>query len=85
MESEGLVGVIRDMVSSDRLADTKGWLPLTDWLEYLLGKMLMSERGASGSMQMDELSKHEHQADTDVTSGYYVRYDVYVPLGFKPK
>lgn len=85
MGSAGLIGVDKDVVSSDRVAETRkalttdGTTALFAWLE------LMLKHGMSGSVPMEELKRLEDQAQEDISSGCYVRYDIHIALGFKPE
>ena len=85
MRNSGLLEVEEDIVSSDRIVETReavsinGLTAIFDWARR------MSTRGMPGSYPMDELKKLEDQAYEDIKSGCYVRYDVHVSLGFKPE
>ena len=83
MEDIGLLRVEEDIVSSDRVAETRealtanGMVAVFDWAK------LMSRRGMPGSCPMDQLEKLEDQAYEDIRSGCYVRFDIYITLGFR--
>lgn len=83
MQEEFFEGVEEDIISSDRVPDTRkamtanGMIAIFDWARR------MSARGAPGSKSTGELSVLEKEVDNDIQSGCYVRFDVYVVLGFK--
>ena len=83
MESEEFVEVIQDIVSSDKLVETREAATINGLGAISAWAKLMSKRNAPCSIQMDELSKLKHQANMDVKSGCYVGYDVCVAFGFK--
>lgn len=85
MQSVGLLGVDDDIVSSDRVVETRETLTANGMIAIFLWAELMSKRGSPGSLQIDELNRLEVQVDRDIRSGCYVRYDVHVALGFKPE
>ncbi|KAL6720638.1 hypothetical protein ACLMJK_002563 [Lecanora helva] len=80
----GLMQVEEDIVSSDRLAETReamtvnGMVAIFDWARS------MSRRGSPASLSMEDLSVLEKQAYEDIKSGCYVRFNMHVVFGFKP-
>lgn len=85
MGSIGLLHVDDDIVSSDRVVETREAITTNGMVAIFLWAKLMSKRGAPGSLQIDELNKLEVQAARDIKSGCYVSYDVHIALGFKPE
>lgn len=85
MRSAGLVRVDEDIVSSDRDVETREALTANGMLAIFAWAKLMSARGMPGSSPMDELKKLEAQAYENIRSGCYVRFDIYIALGFKPE
>lgn len=83
MRSAGLVRVDEDIVSSDRVVETREALTANGMDAVFGWAKLMSQRGIPGSCSMDELKKLEDQAYKDIQSGCYVRFDVHIALGFK--
>lgn len=83
MRTAGLVQVDEDIVSSDRLVETRGALTANGMLAVFDWAKLMSRRGASGSCSMDDLKSLEVQAEQDIRSGCYVRFDIHIVLGFR--
>ena len=74
----GLVDVMMDRVSSDRLAETRRPLAVT----VITGALGWAKKAQHWSEQdMDQLKE---QADKEVAEGAYVRYDIWVAIGFKP-
>ena len=84
MESAGLVHVGEDIVSSDRVVETREALTANGMVATFDWAKLMSKRGMPGSCSMDKLLELEEQARKDVSSGCYVRFDIHITLGFKP-
>lgn len=84
MRDAGLTGVLSDMVSSDRIPETRQKLTETGMRAIFAWARLMSERGAPGSMTSDQLDELEKGAYEDIKSGCYVRYDIHVACGQKP-
>lgn len=78
MVDAGLVHVGHDIVSSDRIPETRkavtknGMIALVAWA-----------RNRSG-MSPEELQPIVEAADRDIESGCYIRYDTHVFWGFKP-
>lgn len=85
MGNAGLVRVDEDIVSSDRVIETREALTTNGMVAVFNWAKLMSQRGRHGCCTMDELKKLEDQAFKDIKSGCYVRFDVYIALGFKPE
>ena len=85
MRNLGFLDVDEDIVSSDRIAETRQALTTNTTGAIFRYARLMSERGAPASLQMDELNRLEVQAGEEIRSGCYCRYDVHVALGFKPE
>jgi ubiquinone/menaquinone biosynthesis C-methylase UbiE len=84
MGSAGLVRVDEDIVSSDRVVETREALTANGMVAIFGWAKLMSQRGMPRSCPMDELKRLEDQVHKDVKSGCYVRFDVHIALGFKP-
>lgn len=83
MENAGLVRVDEDIVSSDRVVETREQLTANGMVAISGWAKLMSQRDMPGSCSMDQLEKLENQAYTDVRLGCYVRFDVHIIHGFK--
>ncbi len=84
MEGAGLVRVDEDIVSSDRVVETREALTANGMVASFNWAKLMSNRGLLDSYPMDKLHELEDQAHKDVRSGCYVRFDIHIALGFKP-
>ncbi|KAI0096805.1 S-adenosyl-L-methionine-dependent methyltransferase [Nemania sp. FL0031] len=85
MTDAGLTSVVSDIVSSDRLPETRDKLTITGMQAIFSWARLMTERGVEGSLsnkELDSLEKKVHEED--IKSGCYVRYDIYVFCGQKP-
>ncbi|KAI2634468.1 S-adenosyl-L-methionine-dependent methyltransferase [Xylaria nigripes] len=84
MEAAGLCDVSRDIVSSDRLPETRERSTLNSTLAILSTLRLMAERKEPGAMTFEEIDALENRAYEDIKSGTYVRYDIHVIIGRKP-
>jgi len=80
----GLVDVEEDIVSSDRIPETRIGFARNGMNAIFGWARLISARNAPGSLPMDELASLEQAANAEVESGCYSRYDVHVALAFKP-
>ena len=83
MESADFVSVKKDVVSSDRIAETRKELTINGMIVIFAWARMMTARGMAGCRRLDELATLEKQAFDDIGSGAYVRYDVHIALGFK--
>ncbi len=83
MSDSGLVRVDEDIVSSDRIVETREALTANGMAAVFDWARLMSKRGMPGSRSMEELRELEERAFNDIKSGCYVRSDVHIVLGFK--
>ena len=85
MRKAGLINVEQDVVSSDRVPETRE-VVTRNAIEVTFGwAKIASERGIPGSIPTYKLAKLEEQAFNDLKSGCYARYDIHVALGFKPE
>ncbi|TGO47635.1 hypothetical protein BCON_0269g00010 [Botryotinia convoluta] len=82
-DSKGLIQIEEDILSSDRVVETRTALTRNGMQAIFSWSRLLSSRNAAGSLQMDELDLLESEAARDIESGCYVRFDVHVMLGFK--
>ncbi len=83
MEDAGLVGTEKDVVSSDRIAETRAVLAGNGMVALFGWARMMAGRGVPGSRKLDELKQLEGRAFDEIKSGCYVRYDVHIALAFK--
>ncbi|KAI0185625.1 S-adenosyl-L-methionine-dependent methyltransferase [Xylaria flabelliformis] len=83
MTNAGLTSVVSDVVSSDRLPETRDKLTITGMQAIFSWARLMTQRGVKGSLSGEELNSLEEKAYKDIASGCYVRYDIYVACGQK--
>ena len=84
MKDSGLTQVDEDIVSSDRVVETREALTLNGMVACFDWARLMTERGMPGALPMEILRDMEAQAYRDVRSGCYIRFDIHVVVGFKP-
>ncbi|KAL8706994.1 MAG: hypothetical protein Q9201_000042 [Fulgogasparrea decipioides] len=83
MRTTGFVDVVEDIVSSDRVAETRqaltanGMRAMCAWAKYKM------DRDAPGSLSLDKLQELEAQAREDIQSGCYVRFDIHIVVGFQ--
>ena len=85
MTKAGLIDVEEDIVSSDRATDTREALTSNGMSAMFGWARLMSKSNSPGALSTSELEVLELQAFEDIRSGCYVRFDIHVALGFKPK
>ncbi|PQE28396.1 methyltransferase domain-containing protein [Rutstroemia sp. NJR-2017a BBW] len=81
---QGFDNVEEDIVSSDRVVETRSDMTRNGMQAIFGWARLLSSRHAAGSLSMDNLAKLEAKAEQDIDSGCYVRFDIHVVLGFKP-
>ncbi|KAI0842423.1 hypothetical protein F5Y06DRAFT_127382 [Hypoxylon sp. FL0890] len=84
MRAAGLNPAPKDIVSSDRVPETRERSTINSLQPLLKWARLMSERGAPGAMSFDEIERLEKKAYEEIKSGSYVRYDLHVACGQKP-
>lgn len=84
MHDAGLAPVTSDMVSSDRLPETRERITANGMRAILAWAQLMTSKAVPGSMSAEELQKAERDAYEDIRSGCYVRFDIYVACGRMP-
>ena len=73
-----------DVVSSDRVVETRRALTENGLVALLGFARMMAAKKAPGAMSMEEIEETERAAIKEIESGCYVRYDVYTAVGFKP-
>ena len=78
LEKAGLKHIIRDIVSTDRVPETRQ--PAT---ENGL-RALIAWADKTGALKGEELEKAKRDAEQDIKSGCYVRFEIYVAAGQKP-
>ncbi|GAW16920.1 hypothetical protein ANO14919_063670 [Xylariales sp. No.14919] len=83
MQEAGLHPVVRDVVSSDRISDTRGRATANRVRVFLAFARLMAERGAPGAMAIEEIDRLEMNIPNDIKSGAYLRHDIHVSCGRK--
>ncbi|KAL9065092.1 MAG: hypothetical protein Q9157_007596 [Trypethelium eluteriae] len=85
MRSAGLIDVEEDIVSSDRVVETRESLSTNGMVAVFQWAKNVSARGMLGSIPAHDLTGFEEQAFKDIKSGCYVRFDIHIILGFKSK
>ena len=85
MKDAGLLCLDEDIVSSDRVVETREALTRNGTVAMFGREKLMVERGIASALSLEELKKLQHQTHKDIESGCYVRYDVHIAVGFKPE
>ena len=84
MRDAGLVGVEKEVVSSDRVVGTREALTrnglgvIEAWMRRVVGRGVALD-GLNGAGNVDELAR---RAEEDVRRGCYVRFDVHVVWGW---
>ncbi|KAJ9322951.1 hypothetical protein DTO027B5_2993 [Paecilomyces variotii] len=84
MKAAGLEQVQEDIVSSDRLPETRKALTANGMTAIFSWARLMASKGAPGALSSERLDELERQAEADIQSGCYVRFDIHVSWGFLP-
>lgn len=84
MRSAGLGSVSMDVVSSDRVSETRERMTRNNMKAVMAWAAMMIERGIIGSMTLDRFAGEESKAGEEIRTGCYVRYDVYTVIGRKP-
>lgn len=80
---EGFTRVEEDMVSSDRVVETREALTVNGNFTLIRWARQMAGAGVSGFYSMKEIDGLEEQLQKDAESGCYGRYDIHVITGFK--
>lgn len=83
MEKCGL-RVETDVVSSDRVIETRRALTENGLVALLGFARMMATKQAPGAMSMAQIEETEDAAMKEIESGCYCRYDVHTAIGFKP-
>ncbi|TGJ80277.1 hypothetical protein E0Z10_g8484 [Xylaria hypoxylon] len=84
MQEAGLHPIVRDIVSSDRIADTRERVTTNSIRVALAWARLMAARGTPGAMTAEEVDQLETNVQKDIESGAYLRYDIHIICGRKP-
>ena len=86
MKAQGLSNIQADVVSSDRLPETRRALTENGCIALIGSLRMRSARKLEGSTSEDiDIDELEKRAIRDIESGCYVRYDIHTAVGFKPK
>lgn len=83
-EQTGLVGILQDVVASDNVADTRAELTRLSYSGIFGWARMMSCLDALDSWSEAEVEELESACESDIRSGSYLRYDIFVTVGFKP-
>ncbi|KAI4233490.1 MAG: hypothetical protein LQ352_008247 [Teloschistes flavicans] len=83
MKEAGLVHVDEEIVSSDRVPETRQALTTNGNVALFAWAKQMTSRGMPDSLSTDELEKLEALAEQEVKSGCYVRFDIHIITGFQ--
>ncbi|KAL8817071.1 MAG: hypothetical protein Q9191_008217, partial [Dirinaria sp. TL-2023a] len=73
-----------DIVSSDRVVETRRALTENGLVALLGFARMMAAKNAPGAMSMEQIDETERAAIKEIESGCYLRYDVHTAIGFKP-
>ncbi|KAF2468353.1 uncharacterized protein BDR25DRAFT_316141 [Lindgomyces ingoldianus] len=84
MRSAGLGSVSIDVVSSDRVSETRERMTRNNTKAVMAWAAMMIERGIIGSVTLDEFAGEESKVAEEIRTGCYVRYDVYTVIGRMP-
>ncbi|KAI0141262.1 hypothetical protein GGR57DRAFT_487515 [Xylariaceae sp. FL1272] len=83
MSAAGLVSVVQDMVSSDRLPSTRRQMT-TDGMQAIFAWARLVALRDQDFMRMEQLAELETAVTADIEFGCYVRFDIYVTCGLRP-
>ncbi len=84
MRSAGFLAVDEDVVSSDRVVETRQALTANVTGAAILYARLRVKLGAADALHEDELKRLEDQVSKDINSGSYARFDLHIAVGFTP-
>ncbi|OTB07252.1 hypothetical protein M426DRAFT_8979 [Hypoxylon sp. CI-4A] len=84
MREAGLDPVISDVVSSDRVPETREGLTLASIRGSFNWARWMIERKTPDAMPIEEVEQLEKKAYEELKTGCYVRFDIHVAVGRKP-
>ncbi|KAI0205454.1 S-adenosyl-L-methionine-dependent methyltransferase [Astrocystis sublimbata] len=84
MRAAGLCSVESDIISSDRLPETRERMTANGMDAIFSWARLMTSHGKPGSMSFQRLAALEVNVRKDIETGCYVRFDVHVVCGKKP-
>ncbi|KAL8728581.1 MAG: hypothetical protein Q9166_005314 [cf. Caloplaca sp. 2 TL-2023] len=73
-----------DIVSSDRVVETRRALTENGLVALLGFERMMAARQAPGAVSTTQIEEMERRAIIEIESGCYVRYDIHTVVGFKP-
>ncbi|KAI1747145.1 hypothetical protein F4782DRAFT_543757 [Xylaria castorea] len=83
MRAAGLTSVVSDIVSSDRVSETRERLTASIQNLVFTWARLMAQRGGPESMTSDQVDLMKKKVDEDIKSGCYFRFDIHVACGRK--
>ncbi|KAL8728065.1 MAG: hypothetical protein Q9166_005665, partial [cf. Caloplaca sp. 2 TL-2023] len=82
MRAVGFLGVDEDIVSSDRIVETRKALT-QNGMRAILAWAKKMDHDTLG-FPVEKLREFETQAERDIESGCYVRFDIHIVMGFRP-
>ncbi|KAI0397484.1 S-adenosyl-L-methionine-dependent methyltransferase [Xylariaceae sp. FL0594] len=80
----GLKCVHEDVVSSDRVPETRARMTRNGMVAIFKWAHLMTARNVPGSFSLDRLAQLKEEVEADIESGCYVRFDIYIACGQRP-
>ncbi|KAL6712830.1 hypothetical protein ACLMJK_009542 [Lecanora helva] len=83
MKDTRFVHTEEDVVSSDRIAETRSALTRIGMVAAFGWARMMTAHGAPGSFEMDELKRLEDRVSEEIESGAYSRYDIHIVIALK--
>ncbi|KAI1352351.1 S-adenosyl-L-methionine-dependent methyltransferase [Xylaria sp. FL0043] len=83
MRAAGLTSIISDVVSSDRVTETRESLTLSTLTLVFTWARFKADRGESGSM-FDDLDGLEKAVREEIKSGCYFKFNIHVACARKP-
>ncbi|OTB15896.1 hypothetical protein K445DRAFT_300691 [Daldinia sp. EC12] len=85
MREAGLSPVLTDVAATDRVPETRKILTTSCAGLFFAWARMMADRGAPGAMTHEELDEMEKKVNDEISSGAYLRYEIYVACGQKPE
>ncbi|KAI0509032.1 S-adenosyl-L-methionine-dependent methyltransferase [Xylaria bambusicola] len=84
MREAGFTSVVTDVVSSDRLPETRSDMTASILSLVFTWARMMTDRGTSGPLFGDHLGDLEKAVHQEIKSGGYFKFNIHVACGQKP-
>ncbi|KAI5921417.1 S-adenosyl-L-methionine-dependent methyltransferase [Camillea tinctor] len=84
MRAAGLVDVDTEVISSDRLPETRERMTVNSKQDIFAWARLVAKQGLPVPFTAAQLERTEKEVSEEIASGCYVRFDIHVAFGRKP-